>query len=421
MIFDKIIFVKNNKLARSSLIVFVGSFFGGFGGYLYNMIMGRMLGPADYGILASLTSLFYILSVPSGTLSVVVSRNVAELAARGELVRLRQFIGKLNKWFIAIGAAIFVLFVYLSPFVAGFLNISSIVPVAIVGILFGVSFIGAVNMAALQGMQKFFHFSMNGILSSAAKLVLAIAFVWVGWGVNGALGAQAVAAVIAVARAWSCLNLPKPSAAPPAFLMDIAPMVDFAKPVFLSTLAIATLYNIDVVLVKHFFEPTMAGYYGVLSLLGKIVFFITGSVAIVLFPAVVQRRSRNEKHDHILKYSALLVLAAALSVTGMYFIFPEFVVTLLFGKAYLPIASYLGYFGLMVTVFSLINLLATYNLSLCRTKFIPVLLAGLFLEIALIYFFHDTIQQVVDSMLVSMILILAGMIGVHRSYKAESP
>ena len=78
---NKINSLRNNDLIRGTAVIFLGSIFVGIGNYAFNIIMGRLLGPADYGILASLLALTYIISVPSQTINLTISRYVARLNA----------------------------------------------------------------------------------------------------------------------------------------------------------------------------------------------------------------------------------------------------------------------------------------------------------------------------------------------------
>lgn len=407
---NKLRFLKNNRLARNSFIVFVGSFVGGIGNYIYNMFMGRMLSPADFGVLASLVSLFYIISVFSGTISVVVSRSISELKANGKMQQARYFINKANKVIIFASLAVFIVFIFFSSVISDFLRISSVFPVIILGTVLGTSLIGSVNGAGLQGLQRFNELSLNAIFGSILKTVFGVFFVWIGWGASGALGALTAGGIFTILYAYFSLNLPKNAQKTE---INLSSVISYAKPVFFSTLCITSLYNIDVILVKHFFDSTTAGYYGVLSLLGKIVFFVTGSVAIVLFPTIIDRHSRNEDYSFVLKYSVFLVMLGSSTITALYFLFPEAIVGILFGSSYLSIAPYLGSFGIVMSLFSLINLMVVYNLSIGKTKFVPILIFGLIAEIGLICFYHDNLWQIVYSMLFSMSLILFFLLLFH--------
>ena len=74
MIFKKI---KKNELFRGSLILFILINFGNLINYLYQIVMARMLGPSDYGILAVLVSLTYIFAIPTLAIQTVVSKKIA--------------------------------------------------------------------------------------------------------------------------------------------------------------------------------------------------------------------------------------------------------------------------------------------------------------------------------------------------------
>jgi len=67
----------SSQLISGSLVMGVGTVIGGGGNYLYHLLMGRMLGPIDYGILASLISLSYLLGIPMGTLGLVIVKFVS--------------------------------------------------------------------------------------------------------------------------------------------------------------------------------------------------------------------------------------------------------------------------------------------------------------------------------------------------------
>ena len=76
MIFEKI---KKNELFRGSLILFILINLGNLINYLYQIVMARMLGPSDYGILAVLVSLTYIFAVPTIAIQTAVSKKIAIL------------------------------------------------------------------------------------------------------------------------------------------------------------------------------------------------------------------------------------------------------------------------------------------------------------------------------------------------------
>ncbi len=397
----------NNNLAKNNAIILLGSLAGGFGNYLYNFAMIRALTPHEYAEVAALLSLFSIISIPASVIQLSISKFSAEIAAANEFEKLSYFIKQTAKYFLKLGIVSFAAFLLFTPFIESFLNLSSIYPLIILSFAIILLFINTVGTGALQGTQKFVAYSVSGIVSVLSKLLLAIFLVSLGLKTIGAIAAIVLGSLISILYIYYSLKLLKTEK---SFFIDKSKIIKYSKVVLLATFCITILSNIDIILVKHFWEAPQAAQYSVLSLTGKIIFFITSAAALVMFPIVIDRHSRNEKHFHILEYSSFLVMAIGLGITGVYFLIPDIIIRLLFGAAYLEIAPYLGYFGLIMTFFSLINLLTTYCLSLNKNNFVPALFLGTIAEIALIGLFHQNIEQIILDMAAVTTAILIALI-----------
>ena len=72
-------------------------------------------------------------------------------------------------------------------------------------------------------------------------------------------------------------------------------------------------------------------------------------------------------------------------------LFPELVITILFGKAYIGMAPLLWKYALATSFFSISNIFTYYFLSL--DNYYPVIMSLVFglLQIVLVIYFHDTL------------------------------
>jgi O-antigen/teichoic acid export membrane protein len=401
------IFVKNDRLARGSLILFVGSFAAGILSYVFNMLMSRMLGPEDYGAFASLISLTYITGVPAGTIAVVVTKKISSFHANGELGKGRNFVIHIVNQSAIIGALVSLVFLALTPIIMEFLKIDSPFPILILGVSFFISFISAVPSGGLRGLEKFFEISLSGIFSILIRIVLGIILVLIGWRVSGGLTASLCADILATILVFYYLKLPKERL---PLESEDKKISSFALPVFFATLCMAALYNADVILAKHFLSITDAGYYATLSLLGKIIFFGTASIGVVIFPLTAKNHSQGLDNSRILKFSILITLVASSLVTLAYFLFPELIIKVLFGASYLPVSIYVGWMGVVFILYSLVNVLVAYALSCNKTGITYILLLGTALEILSISVFHSSIFDIICAMIVVMSLTLGGLV-----------
>ena len=84
---------KNDSLIKHSLIVFIAMGIGSVFNYIFQLYMGRALGPEEYGTLGALFSIFYVLVAPSGTVQTNIAKFTSEYKAKNEY-------GKIHALFI---------------------------------------------------------------------------------------------------------------------------------------------------------------------------------------------------------------------------------------------------------------------------------------------------------------------------------
>jgi O-antigen/teichoic acid export membrane protein len=169
----------------------------------------------------------------------------------------------------------------------------------------------------------------------------------------------------------------------------------YAVPTLIAILGITSLYSTDILLAKHYLPELDAGYYAALSVMGKIVFFASSSIAFVLLP-VVAERAKQGVSSHRLTYGALAAIAVVSGIiTAGYFLLPTVALRLLFGQSYYPAAPYLGMFGLFMTFYSLANGLLTTLLGEGRTRAWIIVACGALLEIAGIALYHSSLTAII--------------------------
>jgi O-antigen/teichoic acid export membrane protein len=373
-----------------SLLIFAGSFFN----YLFNMIMGRMLGPADYGILAALLSIVYVLSVFSSSVQVVSSKYTSIYKAEGNTDKINALFWGMNRKMFWLSIGSFLLIFALSPLIARFLNIPSTLTVMIFSTLFLVTFLAPVNRGILQGLQRFFYFAISFPFESGIKLLTGVLLVVLGFGVNGAAFAPFFGVLLAYfIIAVPLLKLFKKRKK--SIRLPWREMLVYAKPVFLTTLGLSGFLIFDVFLVKHYFPPYEAGLYAALSLMGRIIFFITGPVNQIMFPLVSESYQKKKNYKQLMLDAFLLVTFLSAAVLLFYYFFPTFSVKLIFGSAYLGIQPYLIFFGFTMFMYSVANVLVYYFLATQRTMIYILPLIFSTLLIILLIIFHQTLWQVV--------------------------
>src|SRR3989344_2186847 len=144
------------------------------------------------------------------------------------------------------------------------------------------------------------------------------------------------------------------------------------------------------------------------SLIGKVIFYFTGPISMVMFPLIIKRHAKGENFKNLFYLSLVLVSVPSIAITAFYFLFPEFTINFFLGGGkYMQIIPYLGIFGIYLTIFSILNVFISFFLSLNKTKISVVVLAGAISQIIAINFIHNSFFQVIGvSLFISSLLLI---------------
>lgn len=379
----------------------VGSNTVNFLNYLYHFLMGKLLGPANYGELVALISLMGLLGVVAVSISLVIVKYVS--AAKDE-----EEIAGLIKWFkdriLKVALALFIIIIILSPFITSFLHINNIIYVILIAVSYLFSLPTLVNRSILQGLLKFKEMIFSVLTENIIKLILGVVLVYLGFGIGGAMLGLTLSLIVGWYLTFTLLKVPnKKSILRP----NIKSMALFTLPAMIQSFATTSIYSSDVILVKHFFSSHDAGIYSAVSTLGKIILFGAGPIGAVMFPLVSMRKSRGENYKKIFQFSFLATLAFSLIMLCIYWLFPSLVISTLYNYTYLEGGNLLFWFGLFMSLFTLSSLLISYNLSIGRMKVVLLPLVASLTQIIAIWFYHQTLFMVIiiSSIVTALLLI----------------
>lgn len=399
-------YITNHPLFAGSFIMIIGSNGVSFLNYIYHFLMGRLLGPANYGELASIISFMGLLSIIPASFNMVIIKYVSSIQDRQEI---NQTIGWFkNKALVASLIFTFIILI-LVPFLSSFLKVSMTL-LFLLALSAFFSLQSSLNRSILQGLLKFKEMILSILVENSAKLIFSIVLVYLGFQVSGAMFAFILAVFLGL---YTTNRYIKYESIKQTYLssVKIKAMLKYAIPVAIQYMAITSLYSSDVILVKHFFTPYDAGIYASLSTLGRIIFFGVGPIGAVMFPLVSQRNSRGQTHKKIFVYSFLASMILSLGILLIYWLYPVIAIKLLFGVGYLKAANLLVWFGLFISLFTLSSLLINYGLSLGKTSIVILPLIAAIAQIILLIFFHQTLFSVIFvSMIVCALLLVSLLI-----------
>lgn len=158
--------------------------------------------------------------------------------------------------------------------------------------------------------------------------------------------------------------------------------------------------NCDIVVVKHFFPPAMAGLYAAVSMVGRVVFAFSWSIVNSMFPIAAGARSRKEEDHGVLGLTLLMVAGTCLLFISSLRVAPAWLWTRLFGAQFnlLGPADFrhlLILYALSTAVYSLSVVLIAYEMSrkIANTGWFQLLVGAA--VVGGIYLFHTSLAQVI--------------------------
>lgn len=404
--------IKSDDMVRHGLLMAAFGFALGLFNYLYQLAMGRMLQPEDYGILMSLTSLFLIVSIFALAIRTVMAKFVSKYHAEGNMKAASNLWRLYLKRTLLLGVVAFIIIALLSPVISGFLRIGNFwYPLTLFSALI-LAFALPVNYGTLNGLQRFLPLGWTTTLWALLKLVLAIVLIKLGFGLYGGLIPFLLAFIIVFAITLSLLKDLRDGNAGKVEIVGFRSYLGLS---FIAILSYTVLTNIDVVLVKHFLSPEQAGNYAALSALGRAALFVPMGIALAMFPKASGLHEMGKSHRPVLLMGILLTLLISGTIVVIYWIAPQFVIGFLgrdeFGVLKYALAvPHLSKYALAMILFAVSYIIMNYLLSINRTRVAYPFMATAFLQVVLILYFHGDIAQVVNVMLVSSAICLIAVI-----------
>jgi O-antigen/teichoic acid export membrane protein len=389
--------------------------------YFYQIVIGRCLSPAEYGVFNSLNSIAVLASAPLGVVPLVVAKYTVSLSlsgpamVRGLLARTLCLAGALGLFTVAAGAA-------LSPLLKAFLHLDHISPVFNMLVLVGLGFVLPVPQGLLQGLHRFNGYAYTHIGLTLGRLVAAVGLVGVArLGVDGALLSGSVGSAISLAVGMLLLKDMVSGERVRVPVGVMREMAGFSLSVLVFTVFMTTLGNLDLVLVRHYCLPSEAGLYSTAAVFGRIAYFLPAVLANLMFPQVVRNRSAGEDSRGPLWKNFLLSLVLGGGVALVFSLAPDRLITLILGGEYAGAGDMLMLVSIAMALLASLQILVTFDLAEGRHTSTWVTGLGAASMAGLIFVFHASalqIAQILLAVVAVLFVVLLALQGISDQSRA---
>jgi len=369
------------KIVKGSAVIAAGTTVAAGIEYVYYVSMARMLGAGQFGLLSTALAVMWILVT---LLTYSVGLSLAKFISEDDnlkKIRALTFNGVMLAYCATLAASLTLL--VFAVLVLPSTHASDLaLPLVLVAAVLPFFALSTVAVTIFQGLNRMGDYSALTVMHSTIKVASAVALVYAGYGMAGALGAYAVGA--AAATIYAFLKLRKFLDARQKLKADLVKKIAFfSAPVAAVTIVIHVLMKSDVIFLKYFGLPNeLIGYYTGASLVARFAYFASTSVAIAALPLLSRRKGLRWAE---LKKPAGLVLAALAAGNLIVAAAPAQIITLFFPADYASVSWVLPPLTLAMSLLALGYIGSTALIARGRPKkTLKPIFAGLIVYVALI-------------------------------------
>ena len=341
----------------------------------FQWAMARMLAPAAYADLFAVLALFAILAVPSQLLLPIGTRMTGlAVVAKGRPAAIEVLRRALIRGGI-VGLVAWIVVAAMSGLIELLIGTDDRTAIIWLGSAVAIAFVFPLRTtghrpprpstkALLTGLRAFLLLGTSNLLDGALRALIGVGLVALGFGVAGGIAASAlsgllgVLAVVLAAPYIARATSEAPVDTPP----DVGGMSAHVR-VGLLSLSLAILMNVDILVVRHFFDDASASLYAASALVGRIVLFAAAPAAQVVLPHIIRQVAAGEPLTRTLAVTAAFTVLIGGGTALVIVVVPELVFQIMFADRYIPVPHLVWAYTVAGALLALLTLLTYFHIG----------------------------------------------------------
>lgn len=335
--------MKKQTVASSILWLTIAEIFFNFSGYIIHAVLGRMLGPADYGrygLIVNLTTTVVML-IGNGVPTAMSKYISGIFESTPELVLVIKRRAALLQ--ILLMGLVTAIFYFLAPVFSNLLHDPTLTPLFRISAFILPSFAAAsFYLYYYIGIHRFGLQAAMKIVRSFARIIFVIGLAYY-FGVKGSVAAYIIAPASVFLTAWIIDKFWIDRLFPQKSSMDFPwqKLLDYAWPVTLFMLFFQILTSLDLYMVKAILrDDHLTGIYNAALTLGYIPYYLFYALTLVMLPSVSRTTSANDHTEttRIISQSLRMMVMIIIPLAVVMIIYAIPIIQFFFGNRYVSAA-----------------------------------------------------------------------------------
>ncbi len=382
--------LKRREVVAYTGLMTVATFMTGALNFVFNMLVGKLIGPVEYGVLSPLMgSLFALLSMPVMGLQLFMNQSLGEMF-REHPEGMRAFIRFLFVNLVKIVVVIEVVLYLAMPILQIWLKLPDQAVLMVLFVLVLANYVQIFFYTVLQFRHAFGTLFWVTIIATLMKLGLGVGLA-LKWGTAFSLMFAYLVPMVfsVVVYGWVLWHwyqsLPK---------IGQGRYQHFWQSFVVSMIsggAYMVLSSFDVLLVRSFFsDQAVVGTYAMAGLIARASFFLASAFTTVFLPVMAKQKERS----HLLTLwgmGALVVML--LGYTGVVWLFRSLIAERFLGGSYPGLGEYLAPYTFWFIPYALISFLVSFYTVHKSLVYGALVGLGVIAQVALFVLWHESISQ----------------------------
>lgn len=386
-----------------------------FFNFLYNAYLVRAVSISEFGVINLLGGFVYFAQVFFGALSRTVTHKSAFLFGKYNMPVSSFWSSNRNKIF---RLSLFVTFFWmlLIPFWRILFQTNDATPFLIFTPVWLIGMLAAIDSGYLAGNLKFILVGIVALLGPILKFILSVIFVRIGKE-NYIYSAVPLSMFFSFLIGWFLASRLHDNN---SIIKDQNPDIQFPLKFFGTSffiqLSTMVFLGFDIFLAKIYLRPEEAGQYALISLIGKMVYFIGSLFGQFIVPLVSKAEGMGKKSLPV--FRKILLANIIVSMAGYIFFgfLGKYTAPLLWGSKVYGILYYLPLYCVSMAISAVTISIISFHQTRKQYLFpITSLLLG-FIQVISLMIFHRNIETFVLVMIIFSIISLIVMLLLHSFY-----
>lgn len=391
------------------LVVSIWSRFGDFIHLVTRFVMGKQMKSIDFGGVDPVYTMLTVIVFPVAVLSQSAASTISRLESNGKHAEVRGLLRLLLSGSLLFGVVVCVALYFMRDFVFLRLHIdaSNLLLWTLMALLL-VSIMEPFYSGMLQGGMRYRAMGIPSIVTPLLYIV-GVYFLTgtVGLGLGGVMVARVVAGGVTVVAVLFALRsmLSGASAFDKEEWRHLSRML---IPMGIFQLATLGLMGFDRLYVRNFLVADSGGY-GAVASLGLIPFYLTNSVAFVVFPLASAEYASGRQTSKHLRQSVWIGMAITAMCAVMFAFSSQFLFSH-WNTDFVPYAGFVWSYALMAGLHGIIQVVASVEMARHRYEFLWWMLVPTLAMCGVLYVYRATtsIEMVLTSGIAARSIVLVG-------------